>query len=243
MAYSNEVLADSPLVYYRLEYGALTTDSSGNGRSTAQAGTFGTAQSLVTSTPTATCINVDNDPAANRLELVDSTPIKFTGTATFSAELWFRPVLADATFRRLISWSDDATAGSNTYGILFRDGVGTGIGCWRRAAGTDVISYYLPPSWSANFHVVMTYDGVNVTNWVNAVQRDQDASGAQGAYGGAFRIGVGQAGGSGAKALIDEVAVYSGVLSQARIEAHYAAGIAGGDTTNLLGIQGRGAGW
>lgn len=249
MSYQAEVLADTPLVYYRFSNsGALTTDTSGNARTLTQTGTVTSTASLLNSDPANLAAQITNDPSSNYLELVDSSPVDFPGTASFTLECWFQADSADLSgFRRIISWSDDATAATNTYGFLYRDVAGTGLGAWRRVAGTDVISWWLPPTFlNAIFHLVMTYDGVNVHLFVNGTERDSDAAGSQGAYGGTFRIGQGQFGTSGLQGHVDEVAVYSGVLSDARILVHYQAGTASAASSGddpPFGFSGRGAGW
>lgn len=249
MSYQAEVLADSPLVYYRFSnFRAVVTDSSGNGRTLAQTGTVLSTSGLLISDPADLGIQITNDPSSNFLELVDSSPVDFPGTASFTLECWVEADTADLSgFRRVISWSDDATAASNTYGFLYRDVAGTGLGAWRRAGGTDTITWWLPPTFSnAIFHLVLTYDGTNVHLFVNGVERNSDPSGSQGAYGGTFRIGQGQFGASGLQGHVDEVAVYSGVLSSARILVHYQAGVAAAATSaddSPIGFSGRGAGW
>lgn len=232
-AYPLDVLTDTVALYWRLggtDFSNLCVDYSFNQR-TARRGGVGTDTNFVRRDPIVygtddyvdnSAWEFDSPTTASWLELPVSTPVQFGGTTNYSVELWFTPTTVDTTTRRLQAWSNDETAGSNAYSITYDST--DGIKAIRRVAGASDVVSWLPTSWDGPFHVVLVYDGTDLHLWVNGVHRGQTASGTMTAPNGIFRIGQGQTQASGAKAIIDEVAVYSEALSGTRIESHFAAG-------------------
>jgi hypothetical protein len=225
MSYLSEVLADTPLAYWRLDgpFGR-TQDETANNRDTTESGSnFTNRSSLLISDAANGSCEFDNPTSTGLLTSTDAA-FKFTGTSAFTVECWVNPIGVDANYRKIIGWSDDETAGTNAYNLWFRSG--TGIIFNRRVAGSDTGAPFSPTPLLAVHHVVGVYDGTNVYVCVNgsANKSTPAASGSQGAYTGTLWIGGGQSGGGSLKAIADEVAIYSGALSDARINAHYQAG-------------------
>lgn len=227
MAYSDVVLADSPIAYYRLD-GTVgrTVDSSGNTRTLTANGTnFTNRASLLLSDTTNGSCEFDNATATGNLTSADAA-FKYTATSPFSVELWVSLNVLDATFRRLIGWTDDGAPTPTYYGIQYATSVGFyGL---RVNAGVTKDTYGIPSGFGtgSTYHVVLTYDGSNLKIFANTTQLGTTTADTSslGAFGGNFCIGAGQFGSSSAKATIDEVAVYSSALDTTKITTHYDAG-------------------
>lgn len=247
MSYVSEVLADSPLVYYRLAGADRVLDSSGNSRTITEVGSnFTDVASLLASDSNHATL-FDNETATGILNLDDSSPVDFPGTASFTLECWFKASTVDTTFRSLIGWTDENDSGTNSYGLVYQSA--TGFLGTRRVAGTTDSTGAQPAGniqVGTTYYVVSTYNGSDLELWVDVISLDTSASaGSQGAYAGDLLVGGGQFGGSSMKGTLDEVAIYASVLSQARINAHFEAGRT--DITLAddapIGRLGRGAGW
>lgn len=228
MSYSSEVLADSPVAYYRLDsVTGRTVDSSGNSRTLTEVGTnFTNRPSLLTSDTSDGACEFADGTATGYLTRADSSPFAFTGTASFTVECWLNPTSPTTDFKHIIGWSDDSDTGTNAYMIFCRSG--SGLAFVRRAAGVDKGTYVNPTTLDATHHIVGVYDGTNVRTYVDGSNHvsANEASGSQGAYAGTIRIGAAEFGAGSLPGILDEVAIYSGVLSTTRIDAHYQAGIA-----------------
>lgn len=241
MSYLSTILADTPDGYFRLNTGAIATDSSGNGRNGTLLGTnFVAASALVSGGDAAQTFDSPTSDGAVTL------PTFFNYTGAFSVELWFRPTTIDASFRRLIGFTDD---GTHTQGYELGYHSTAGIFNGRYVAGVGNGGSLLPSVWNTStiYYAVLTYDTADVRLHIRGAgvtpdtRNDADAR-AMGAYGAiSARIGMGQFGGSGAKAVIDEVALYGYKLTPTQVDAHYAAGTAGTSTftKQAAGIVGR----
>lgn len=225
MGYPDEVLADSPLVYYRLDGpSGRDQDDSGNNRDlTAVGSNFTNFDSLLPIGGTNGSCAFNDGVSTGSLDLADSTPVDFPGTDQYTIECWVRPLTVDSTFRRVYTWTDESDAGTNGYQLVYHT---SGFYANRRVSGVDISAVWNPtPSVGKTYYVVQRYDGANIEVWGNGVFITETAAGSQGAYAGDLRVGAAQFGGSSGHMILDEVAIYSGSLSQARIEAHYAAGL------------------
>lgn len=226
MSYSSEVLADSPLGYWRLSSGARTTDSSGNSKTLTQNGTGITdANGILASDPANGAAKFPG--SGDTLSSADAS-FQFTGTSAFSVELLLNPLDLDGTFRRAIGMSDDGSGTQNGYTVQYHSTAGVYVG--RYSSGSVLSRNVKPSSWlnSTIIHIVMTYDGTNITLYLDGAQQGQTADNRSiGAYAGNFGIGAGQFGGTASAGIIDEVAIYGSALSQNRITAHYDASRSG----------------
>lgn len=223
MSYSAEVLADSPLAYYRHgePSGTTMTDSSGNGRNGTYSGvTLGATGLLVGDADTAVTIN----GATARGEVADAAWMD-TGT-TLTVEAWIKT----------------STTGVYQY-IVDRDTTGrlwdlrlrpNGNLEFEKIAGTFVSSVATTTLNDGNVHqVAFTYDGANIRLYADGVLVKTTA--ATGSLDGTSHLAIGAtyAGGGGYGVhrfigVVDEVSYYGTTLSGTRIADHYTAGTTGG---------------
>jgi len=224
MSYDSEVLADSPYLFWKLDDASGTTavDSSGNGRSGTYTGTFALAAPPVVS-GVACAVNLN--PSTNN-GYVGATLASFAPTA-LTVEAWI--ATTDSNFG-LISYASS----SNANEFLIQPTTASVITVYVR--GT-MQSFTLPFSYqNRRAHVVATWrnsDG-RVQVWINGFLAGSGtaATGVTLTTGGSFMVGQDQdtLGGGGLQvadamtARTNCVAVYTSVLSDARIAAHYVAG-------------------
>jgi hypothetical protein len=220
--YPTEVLSDAPRGYWRLsESSGATTiaDSSGNGHNgTPQDGpTLGSA-SLIVGTDKSANFDVGT---LNRISVSDHAD--FTNS-TVTAECWVKMGTFPTGSTR--EWLVSKWVSPNQGWIL--EAVGT-TG-WRffvqnGATSGSASSTFLNDN--GTHHLVGRTDGTTVKIYVDGVER-ASGSFATTLADNAAPVEIGGWNGSssfGAGATIDEVAVYNGPLSPARIMAHYQAGL------------------
>jgi hypothetical protein len=226
VSYSSEVLADSPLLYWRMgdSSGTTVTDSSGNGRN----GTY------------------VNSPTLGVAGLVDgdsNTAVSFDGSNDYAN-------IADAAWMDVTTITLEAGIKLNATGayqnIIDRDNGGAGrifqfrvsntnkleAIVWRTGDGPYVLAGSTTLTAGTKYHTAMVYDGAS-SIWKLYVNGVEDANGglAGSLKTGTQQIVVGgsQSGGGGAPSVqffngvIDEVAIYGTGLSAARIGVHSAA--------------------
>jgi hypothetical protein len=222
--YKDGVLADGPAAYWRLGEGA---------GGTALEGAHGYHGTYVGS-PTL--------GQTGALNLDASTSVTFNGTTQYASipydsslnpaqvtiEAWAKPTGGSGT-ARTIAASQDTNKGY-LLGIgsdnKWRFTVGTGSAT-NVAASSSTVTLN---SWA---HLVGTYDGTTARLYVDGVQAGSTTTGSSINTTRAFGIGATNSGGSWAgffPGSIDEVAVYTAALSQARIQAHYLLGRSYKDT-------------
>lgn len=232
-SYSDEVLADSPIAYWRLGDASGTTaaDSSGNGHSGTYMGspTLGVTGLLSGDTNTAVQFAITSPPQA--VWITDSAAFQPTRV---TVEALVKPAStaaqgyifskANINFGFGSAWSFllimDAGGSVSTY--VFTDNDSSGIHI-TTAAGTLQAG--------VTTHLAMTYDGSNIRLYVNGSQVGSAvltgnlnaASGVALAIGDANASGNPGTGNARFAGVIDEVAFYGTALSSTRIAAHYAA--------------------
>jgi len=167
----------------------------------------------------------------------------------FTLEAWVKPYnnsfgiilgVGDNTTNHGINGTDNAGgfdwlwAGSaNTFSITMRSGPTSNAGASSQAVATTepktTVNYY-PGQW---YHLVTTYDGTNIAYYVNGVQDGLQNSSAAGFNPNNWQpltIGGGRwTGGINNQFMgaIDELAVYTNLLSTGDITTHYNDGISG----------------
>jgi hypothetical protein len=207
--YSQEILADNPIAYWRLDEPAgsmSVADASGNGNT----GTA-TNNKLVFGKPGVSNTAVQFD-GTGYLDFGDK--FSFDGTASMSVEGWFWPIGDGYGFLG----KGDYVSSSGYDGWFFAEGSGV----LQVVRGTALITH--PSLDKTKFtHVVMTYDGTTYAVYVNGALHSSKASlTSVNKHTHSFRIGnVYQW--MGFTGWIDEVALYDKALSSTRIAAHYAA--------------------
>ncbi len=228
-AYVLGVLADKPVGYWRLDdpANALTAaDSSGGGHP----GTcvppakiaFGVSGALATE-PSSTAARLQGGGTIVMGDFFD-----FVGNAPFSIEVWARPASADSTYRRLVAKETSPAGIRNGYGLeLTRQGAlsasEASIGFSRYVNSNEaVVSAVITILPATYHHIVVTYDGIALSLWIDGALQDtaQSLQPAVDIKNG-FALG-GEQDGAEYEGLLDEVAVYDRVLPHSRIVAHWA---------------------
>lgn len=235
MAYSDEVLADTPLIYYKMDdaAGTTTADSSGNGHNATQSGSAGT-QFVLQKDPVAKTSTYGiqfNNGVTNGGTLLNPVPGTYP-TGDFTVEFWQRAYQSSGARQFWNHWMAsgnrsfvqvDGTSGRYRLGVNF--------------SGSGDVEFTAGPTAqvSTKRHVVITWTQSSGTAdlWVDGVKRDTKtvAAAAVIAATGSMAVGNGQSGvgtlltTQGPNVVLDEFALYSSVLADARIEAHYAAGL------------------
>lgn len=231
MSYYSEVIADSPAAYYRLDNSAgFTVDASGNARTlTANGANFTARASLVASDSTNGACEYDNQTATGTHTSADSV-FKRTGTGAFTLSFLCKFTTIDTDYRRLVSFTDDASGSQNAFAVQYQSSAGFLATRWTAGAGAGPNGSPSVYDTSTAYHVWMEYTGSNIELWVNNVQMGSTTAdtGSQGAYAGSFSIGAGQFGSTSAKAIIDEVAFFTSALGATRRAAHYNAAVSSG---------------
>lgn len=225
MAYIDEVLADTPLAYYRLgeSSGTTMTDSSGNGRH----GTYTVPPTL----GVAGLLPGDSNTAANFDAVNDYATVPYGAwmePTAWTIEAWIKPDAVTGDFQIASRWAGSSgprpwqfAVSSGKLRLAFASGL-TATGLVTLVAGQT-------------YHVVATYDGSGASKaWALYVNGALDRSGAStttspphsantSLYVGAL---ITTSPANLFDGVIDEVAFYGTALSAARIAAHYQAGIA-----------------
>ncbi len=209
MAYTDAVLVDSPLGYWRLAEttGTVATDTSGNSRN----GTYVATPTLGVTSFAAGGTGISLNGTTQYVDFGNLTAWQLT-TGTY--EVWFKRNGSLAGYTRLL-------LKVNAFSILLQDNVfGTydwGASLWWGSGIT--------PSDGVWHHAVMTFDS-GVTNGTKVYLDgtlvltatvtvfSQTTDGLL-AGGGAIQPFNGS---------VDEPAIYGTILSQARVSAHYEAG-------------------
>jgi hypothetical protein len=220
MTYASEVLADSPLLYWKLDEATSSTtavDASGNGRDgTASAWTFRQASKLpgssYGSTPTSTS------------GTVTSPSISF-GTSHFTVEMWVDFNSTTGTYMLFAVSTHYLGLYVNASKLGVNTANGDQYGCALPGSGVHHIVVVMPNNQSTT-NTTIYIDGVSQT-----LSQTGPASSAPSVGTATFNVSNSPLGGLGVPngVYIDEVAVYSGTLSSSRVVAHYSAGLTSTD--------------
>jgi hypothetical protein len=224
---SNQVLLDSPVGYWPLDETSGTTaiDISGNGRNGTYSGSY-TLNGVLGPLRGV-------DLTGGHVEIADHAAWSADTTGFLSVEAWIK---LDTTANAMMfvtkgassNYEWDLRSGDVTpTGLAVVHYTGAGVGVINVAVGAGVIGT------TRAYHLAFTYDrtGQLLIAYVNGVEvgRDTTASGSTTAGTAAVRIGArADAAGAVTDGRIAHVAIYSTVLTPARIVAHYEAGIRNG---------------
>lgn len=208
--YGKEVLADGPIAYFRLDEPAGSSsvaDSSGNGNT-------GTPTSkVVLGAPGAfagsTAASFDG---VSSIDLGDK--FGFAGQVPMSVEAWIWPLADDGGFLGKSYYAD----GTGYDGWFLAEGADD-LQCVRGGAGV-----ILPKLGKTEYtHVVMTFDGLNLTTYLNGkTAKSTPSTTSVIDHANPTQLGAVNEWQSMVGSL-DEVAFYDKALSPERIAAHYAA--------------------
>jgi hypothetical protein len=228
MPYSDVVMADAPVGYWRL---ADLTDSSGNGLALTQGGTVTDVPSLLASDPANGAKRFFTDYQVDRLTHADDPLLRLT--SAFSMEAWVKPAFVDRF--QILQKFQSYSLYLRTDG-KFRAEVYTSSGFYGAESTTIATS-------SGVYHVVGTFDGSNVRLYVNgALEATTPTPGTPLNNTNQFCLGADPGNAGGWWGVIDEPAVYHTVLTPARVLARYNAGVGvGGVVDGAVSLLGAGA--
>lgn len=219
MAYADEVLADSPKGYWKLDESAFDlADSSGNGLTITSGSSSGTYTIAGGATPPQT-------GTSNSYNDGDTAVVMTTVTARpYTLECWFYPTANSGGC--IIQRGDQGAI----------NGMGVGIGGSSHDFGSDGLEVivlisnvawrptgYSLPSLNAWYHIVVVDNSTDMRVYVNGTLQATLATTAPVTPGNEMHIGRINAGGYYIVGSIAHVAVYDSALSAGRVTAHYDA--------------------
>lgn len=222
-AYRNAVMADAPVVYYRLaDLGDDAKDERARKDARYVGGVVRDVESLV---GVASDRAVTLDGTSGRIA-VGAIEGLFVAKNPFTIEAWVRHG-SGASGTDWIVGRDDTTTPSTRYGVSLFVNAAEGVVIERWADGGNTgRAIGLLPAATRPSHVAATYDGASLRVWVDGVPGDAKSSpitvpdNTQPIVIGSPSTQVA----SWFEGSIDEVALYDKVLPEPRIAAHYAAG-------------------
>lgn len=226
MAYADEVLVDSPLVYWKMdEASTIQLDSSGNDRNLTLSASTGTASAGLITTGSSW------DVSGSAYGICGYGT--WMNQSSFTVEAWIRP---DSTSNYKAIVTRDGASSSRGWAFYVNSGQ---LLCYDFRMGDGVVVRGSGTLFANTvYYVALTFDGTSVRLYLNGGLDGTSLPAAWfgGALSNAMLVG-GSYAGTSTPALnfdgsIDEVAYYPTVLTQERIAAHYAAG-AGPGTARL----------
>lgn len=217
--YRNAVIADKPLAYFRFDNdGGTTTRDESGGTSVCTAGS-----SVVSATGA--------HPCSAGIELIDAAgsylgcngPFGFPGKAPFSIEGWIFPLAIDDHARHIAT--NQTSSFRAGYDLYVQDGsLGKKLAFELFAAGTGQctgLATLVEGRWS---YILATYDGNEVTVRVNDAPAEKSSCNNGPGAGLQLTLGANTGKDEHFVGKMDEMAIYSFVLSKAQADAHFALG-------------------
>ncbi|MBA8792666.1 PKD repeat protein [Friedmanniella endophytica] len=226
--YGKAVYADNPDLFWRLDEtsGSTAADASPNGNSGVLSGGFTQGvSSPVTTAGKAVTFNGSNGTIGSSQQVSDPS--------VYSEELWFNTTTTHGG--KLIGFGDRQSGTSGNYDrhVYMENSGQLTFGVW--TGQTNLITSpksYNDGSWH---YLVATQGADGMKLYVDGQLVGTNPQTDQQAYAGYWRVGGDSDWGGDSPffaGTIDEVAVYSGVLTAAQISAHYAASPAGQPAPN-----------
>lgn len=221
--YSAEVLADSPIVYWR--FGELTgattaVDASGNGRSGTYVGSPALEAVGLIGGDTDKSVNLNG--TSHYITRATETIFDFLGTQPFTLEAWVLITVAAVGVERIIM--HEKTAAPDEGWSLSHSNIEiTFQRCANGVCNWSIHSVPIPPG--ERTHIVCVFTGTQMLLYRNGVQvASSGATSSLIAQVQPLRVGSNSdAVGVFHMGQVDEVAIYNTALSAARIKAHYDA--------------------
>ena len=228
--YSDEVLADSPILYYRLgeSSGAIANDSSGNGfNGTYSSVTLGTtglisgdSDTAVTFNGTSSYLNKDHESAFNVADISADAWIK-TSTSGVVQQIIARDETDEEPDQRQFQFRLETSGGLGA--IVFYNNVGGLITLTDSTNLADGAKHHVAFSYnSSTFEFKLYVDGVNVQTSTGTDPLNTSVT-AKLAVGARFK-GTTSGNEEFFNGVIDEAVVYDSVLGDGRFLAHYNKG-------------------
>lgn len=229
LPYSQEVLADNPVGYWRFNEssGSIVTDSSGNGRDGTLVGATLGAASLIDSDPANKAIALDGD--GDYITIPHNAAFD---TPSRAYEIWFTaPDTIPGDSKGIIGKAPN-TGWSRSIFVIIKDATGELLVNFTN--GTDTLDSIKTPvsicdgqTHHVVANVIYSASGDTVELWLDGVLVDSltityniDTDSANLEFG---RYSSSSLANRYYEGILDEAAIYGHSLSQARIEAHYAA--------------------
>jgi hypothetical protein len=221
LTYRDTILTDTPLAYWRFgeATGTIAGDENGNGN----AATLGTG---VTWGAMGALLNDPNTAIhlGGTQGLIAGNTFDFPGNAPYSLEAWVNPDMAlDGKYRHLFV-KDDTTqpTGREEYGVYLQ--VNDGLAFERYVTGTARKAFAPAPPINQWSYVVATYDGTQLSLYVNGavVQRTPDTR-PQASKNASEYLGCKSFNYVSVLGSLDEFAIYDHALTDAQVAAHWKA--------------------
>lgn len=234
MTYSAEVLADTPLAYWKLgeASGTTATDSSGNANDGTYTGspTLG-ATGMLTGDPD-TAVTFDGST-----QYMSAPLAAFAANALITVEAWAK--WTSTSTNSTIVCSDTAVAGHKGFALFIGNAAGkVSFGSYGSSFATTSAATFNDGN---RHHLVGTYDGTQFRLYVDETLAAGPTTASLPT--GASVVYVAERGNNTLRfaGTVEKVAVYSGVLSTTRITAHYNAGTSSGSTPISVSDTGAGS--
>lgn len=220
-AYSAAVLADSPKGYWRMDMASgAAIDASGNGHDSAVPSGGGTITysepGAIASDPASTSVKIDTTGGSNWFEVPDHADVDL-GDGPLSLELWVKPndngstrvlLTKESAAYEIRLTSNNKIALTKAATVVFDESTQTIV------TGTGFHHVVITKNAAAPKYYI---DGVDVTPGGMADFTLTDNSNT---------LNLGGGGAANFNGWVDEIAVYKSVLSAARVQDHYIAGVA-----------------
>lgn len=224
-SYYDEVMADSPVCYWRLgEASGTLNDSSGTGNHGTSSGiTYGVAGKIAGDD----AISIATGAQTNRVEKTSATSLPTSATAAWSIEFWHKSSTFVSLsqmfgfgnpFNATTSLEAPTDRGCNRYMLQFN----SNYYFWGDSADWDTgVAFDTDGNWH---HIVTVCDGTDMIFYRDGVSA-ATRSGRPFTKTSKTAINAGSChdGGSAPTTILDECAIYAAALSSTRIAAHFSA--------------------
>lgn len=225
--YSALILATPSLqAYWRLGEATGTTTADEVGSVT---GTLVNTPTLAASGAIASDSNTAMSFTAASLEYINfGNFFPFTGTASFSIEMWIKYAVLPVGYESLLTKQVNSGAFGG-WGLAWNAGL---FDVFRYESGGERAAALAPPLAGAWTHIVATYNGTNLKLYQNGVLQSTVASSRSISTGSdAIFFGRASGGTNYFNGTADEIAVYDAAIDAATIFDHYALGASGAGST------------